>query len=101
MAEASRWPHLFSPAALISFSISRSVRYSRGRAGRLTVTLTDLGAHTTDPVFSILFPLILGYTVTIPIRSVTVWAIANADEPEAMSALPLKADMCGANGHVC
>src|SRR5262245_17530800 len=46
MAAASRCPQRFSPAALISFSISRSVRYSRGRLGRLTVTLTDLGAGT-------------------------------------------------------
>src|SRR6516165_5777193 len=53
MAVASRWPQRFSPAALISFSISRSVRYSRGRVGRLTVTFTAIGAHVPGAVFSI------------------------------------------------
>ena len=50
---ASRWPQRFSPAALISFSIYRSVRYSRGRVGRLTVTFTAIGAHVPGAVFSI------------------------------------------------
>src|SRR6516165_8146304 len=53
MAVASRWPQRFSPAALISFSISRSVRYSRGRVGRLTVTFTAIGACIPRAVFSI------------------------------------------------
>ena len=33
---ASRWPQRLPPAASMSFSISRSVRYSRGRADRRT-----------------------------------------------------------------
>jgi hypothetical protein len=40
-------------AALMSFSISRSVRYSRGRTGRLTVTFTAIGACIPGAVFSI------------------------------------------------
>ena len=50
---ASRWPQRFPPAALISFSISRSVRYSRGLTGRSTVTFTAIGAHIPGAVFSI------------------------------------------------
>ncbi len=38
---ASRWPQRLDRAASISFSISRSVRYSRGRPGR-TVTFADV-----------------------------------------------------------
>ena len=45
-------PAVFPPA-LISFSISRSVRYSRGRADRLTVTFTAIGACIPGAVFSI------------------------------------------------
>ena len=50
---ASRWSQRFSPAALMSFSISRSVRYSRGRRDRPTVTFTAIGAHIPAAVFSI------------------------------------------------
>src|SRR5262249_11570134 len=57
---ASRWPQRFSPAASISFSISRSVRYSRGRIGRRTVTLTDLGAQRMAATFSMVFPVFEG-----------------------------------------
>ena len=58
-------------AASISLSISRSVRYSRGRAD-LTVTFTALEAHGSTCVFSMTFANPCWTTVTIHIRSVTV-----------------------------
>src|SRR5262249_45603309 len=44
MAVAPRCPQRLDRASSISFSISRSVRYSRGRPG-LTVTFTDVGGR--------------------------------------------------------
>ena len=72
MAVASRWPQRFSPAAFISFSISRSVRYSRGRADRPTVTFTAIGACISGAVFSIVSRSGGLETVTVLSRSVTV-----------------------------
>jgi hypothetical protein len=57
MAVASRWPHRFSLAASMSFSTSRSVRYSRGRLeGRRTVTFTAVEGCSTRAKFSMIYP---------------------------------------------
>src|SRR6478672_9371274 len=71
MAVASRWPQRLPFAASISLSISRSVRYSRGRPD-LTVTFTALEAHRSTCVFSMTSAPFCQTTVTILDRSVTV-----------------------------
>src|SRR6516225_9890104 len=70
-AVASRWPQRLSPAAFTSRSISRSVRYSRGR--RLaTVTFTAVGGCSNVCRFSMVLAPLTRSTVTIKYRTATV-----------------------------
>ena len=114
---ASRWPQRFSPAALMSFSISRSVRYSRGPSGSVNCYIyCHWGVHSGRCIFHC-FPQRWLETVTVLARSVTVpiglqtvtegkerrstWVKNQVGTSRGQCPLyPPKAHMCSATRHV-